>query len=360
VDPVRDHGGGGGPTVGLSTNRDMGLMPKLGWAWKRHGFGAYPYASRIALEGRYSFRNEAFAVALSGDWRRAESRIHFTALARMSQLELLNFHGLGNSTPSTPGVPVGERSPRDGFYAVHQDQWLFHPAVAYALGPASDLQLGPVLQYAVNDGPPGGFLELTQPYGAGSFGQAGVRASLTHDSRDRSSHPRRGVILDARADYFPAVWDVEGAFGSVGALAGGYVTLPLPLRPYLGLRVIGRKVLGDFPFHEAAFIGGRGGIRSLNPHRYAGDASLTGKLELRVPLLDVNLFLPLEVGAFAAQEIGRVWLDGASPDGWHNTFGAGFWLAFEDISVTIRLIEENEIGRPEAPVLQVGSSLRLP
>jgi hypothetical protein len=237
--PARDYGRGGGPILGLGTGRDQGLMPRLGWAWRTHGFRKEPHASRIALEGRYSFRNDGVAFLVTADRRRADSRLHFTVAAQMSQLELLNFHGLGNESPSTPGIPLGERSPRTGPFAVNQDQWLLHPAVAYALGPESDVRLGPVVQYSSNNVTPGGFLETTTPYGSGEFGQAGLRASLTHDSRDRSSHPRSGVLLDVRGDFFPAVWDVLECFGAVRASGGLYVTLPVPLKPYLGLRVIG-------------------------------------------------------------------------------------------------------------------------
>ena len=168
------------------------------------------------------------------------------------------------------------------------------------------------------------------------------------------------MILDARTDWFPAVWDARAAFGSVGAVAGGYVTLPLPLEPYVGLRVTGRKVFGDFPFHESAFIGGRGGVRILDPHRYAGDASLAGKLELRVPVMELNVLLPFEVGLFAAQEVGRVYVDGSSPGGWHDTFGAGVWAAYRNLSFTFRLIERHEVGGVAGPALQVSHTMELP
>lgn len=358
--PGRDYGRGMMPIVGLSTNRDQGITPKLGMAWYSYGFRKEPYASRVALDGRYSFRNAGFAFALNVDRRVEDSRLHYTLLARMSQIDLLNFHGLGNSTPSSPGVAIGARAARNTFYSVNQDQWLLHPTVAYALGEKSDLSLGPVVQYSINDGTPGGFLETTTPYGSGEFGQAGMRASLTHDTRDRSSHPRSGLIVDARGDYFPAIWDVQDGFGAVRATGGAYVTLPVPFRPYLGLRVIGQKVFGEFPFHEAAFIGGRGGVRFLDPQRYAGDAAITAKLELRVPVLKVSFILPIEVGVFAAQEVGRVYVDGESPDGWHDTFGAGFWLAFQDISVTFRLIEKNEVLRDAEPALRIGTSVGIP
>jgi hypothetical protein len=286
--------------------------------------------------------------------------VHYAVRAQMSQLELLNYHGLGNSTPGAPGVAVGDRAPRDGLFAVNQEQWLLHPTVGYGLGRKSDARVGPLVQYSLNNGTPGGFLETTAPYGSGEFGQAGLRATVRFDTRDRSSHPRSGVLFDLRGDYFPAVWDVESPFSALRATAGGYLTLPVPLKPYIGLRIIGQQVFGDFPFHEAAFIGSRGGVRSLDPHRYAGDAALTAKLDVRVPVLNLDLLLPFEIGAFAEQEVGRVYVDGDSPGGWHDTFGAGFWLDVRGISVTIRLIESNEVFRDATPALRLGTSVGIP
>lgn len=357
----RDYGGSSGPVVDVSTGRDHGLMPELGWEWKTYGFRKYPYASRLAIAGRYSFRNDGFAVELNHDRRVAESRMHYTMRAQFSQLELLNYHGLGNATPGTPGVPLGDRAPRDGFFAVHQEQWLLHPAVALSLAEKSEVQVGPVVKHSSSNGTPGGFLEISDPYGAGDFGQAGLRASFRHDTRDRSSKPRSGVLLDAYADYYPAIWDVESDFAVLHATGGAYVTMPLPLKPYLGLRVIASRSFGDFPFHESAFLGARsGGVRSLDPQRYAGDAAISAKLELRVPLFDFYFILPLEVGAFAAEEVGRVYVNGASPGGWHDTFGAGFWLAFRDIALSIRLIERNEAFSNPEPSLRIGTSVGIP
>ena len=103
-----------------------------------------------------------------------------------------------------------------------------------------------------------------------------------------------------------------------------------------------------------------GGVRFLDPHRYAGDASLTAKLDLRVPVVTINFILPIEVGLFAAQDVGRVYVDGESPGGWHKTFGAGLWLAFQDISVSFRFIEENEVAGQEQPVFRIGTSVGIP
>ena len=95
-------------------------------------------------------------------------------------------------------------------------------------------------------------------------------------------------------------------------------------------------MFGGYPFHEAAFLGGRNVLRSLYADRYAGDASAYGTAELRLPLARFAFILPLNVGIFGAAEAGRVYVDGASPGGWHTARGVGFWIGVLDPTAAIR------------------------
>lgn len=346
VAPGKDHGSATAPMVNLDINHDMGIIPSFGMSWRRFGFRQVPYSSKVSLEGQYSLKMQGASVSLMADQRRESSPLHFTEVVRMSELEMTNFHGFGNSSPETSGLLAGVSAPRTDYYALHQRQWLIQPAVALVLGETSELQLGPVLQYSVTDSTPNRYVSAAQPYGSGTFGEAGVRLSLAHDSRLPRHHPRQGTVLDLSASYFPALWDVRSAFGSLSALGAVYFTIPVPLHPNLGLRAGARKVFGDFPFQEAAFIGGRANVRQLDPQRYAGDASLYATAELRVPVANITLLLPLNIGLLATEDVGRVYVKGDSPDGWHNVFGAGFYVAFHDISINIRVVHRYEVGRP--------------
>ena len=77
--------------------------------------------------------------------------------------------------------------------------------------------------------------------------------------------------------------------------------------------------------------------------RYAGDASLYATAELRVPIAKFSLLLPLNVGLLGTGDIGRVYVSGDSPDGWHNAFGAGFWVAFHELSLDVRVMHAYEV-----------------
>ena len=105
-----------------------------------------------------------------------------------------------------------------------------------------------------------------------------------------------------------------------------------------------RKVFGDYPFNEAAFIGGMTTVRTLVLQRYAGDASLNGTAELRIPVARFPLVVPLDVGLFGFFDAGRVYLEGESPGGWHTATGAGFWVGVLDPSTAISVAWTNTSG----------------
>jgi hemolysin activation/secretion protein len=224
---------------------------------------------------------------------------------------------------------------------VEQRQWRLQPAGAWALSQRTDLSFGPVFQYSTSDSLEGNFLSSSRPYGSGDFGQAGLGLSLIHDRRDRIAEPRSGVLLQMSGEWYPAIWDVESGFGTLGGAATTYYRIPVPLRPILVLRATGRKLFGEFPFHESAFIGGRSTVRVLELQRYAGDAALTGTTELRVPLGRVPVILPLDLGVYGFADAGRVWVDGESPDDWHAGFGGGLWVGVLNPTTALSL----ELGR---------------
>jgi len=217
--------------------------------------------------------------------------------------------------------------------------------VAWSLGSRSDISFGPVIQYSTTDSVAGRIISTTRPYGFGDFGQAGLRLGLYHDARDQVKDPRRGMLLELSGTWYPGIWDVETSFGAVAASAAVYYTFPVPLHPILLVRGSGRKVFGSFPFHEAAFVGGRGSVRRLDRQRYAGDAFLAGTTELQIPVAQFPLIVPLDVGIYAFADAGRVYLDGESPGGWHTGTGVGVWVAIMNPATSIAVELGDQRGR---------------
>ena len=104
---------------------------------------------------------------------------------------------------------------------------------------------------------------------------------------------------------------------------------------------------GNTVSDESAFIGGRGTVRAMEAQRYAGDASLYGTSELRIPVAKLRVILPLDVGVLGFVEAGRVYVDGDSPGGWHSAAGGGLWFGIIDpgtgFSVTLTNAAEKRL-----------------
>ncbi len=337
--PGQDVGSTIKPVVGFGTG-GLGLVPRVGARWIRYGFRREPYATMLGLDAEYATGVPGFRFTLLGDKRLESSRVHFTALGRMSDFELVNFYGFGNDTP-------GGEDEEDRFRA-DQRQWQLRPAVALALGRRdSDLSFGPVVQYSSTETNAGRLIADQPPYGSGDFGQAGLRLGLRYDRRDAIRNAKRGFLIDANGTTFPAIWDVKSAFSQVSGSAATYFELALPLHPVLAFRAGGKKVWGDAPYHDAAFLGAVDTLMGTRPQRFAGNASVFGNSELRLPLVSIRSWLPIDIGLLGFVDAGRVYLNGDSPGGWHHVAGGGLWFGLLDpatgVSVNFTDSKENRV-----------------
>jgi hypothetical protein len=331
VAPGRDYGAKLAPVLALGSDRDVGLVPRIGISFTTFGFLRRPYARRLTLELEHSTRIGHSRLEASYDQQLEDSRIHWMVGAGVSDFEVIRFRGLGNNTPGGNNV----------FFEVNQRQWRLEPAIGIRISTKNDLSFGPVFKYSEMDAGTTTFVTTTQPYGSGNFGQAGIALRFHLDERDSTVFPTRGIRAEAEAAMYPAVWDVRSTFGSLRAVAMGYLRLPVPTHPVVAVRLGGQKVVGDFPFYEAAFLGGGTTIRNLHYQRYAGDTEVDGTVELRFRLANVHFILPLDVGVFPLAETGRVWSDGESPGGWHSAYGGGVWIGLPDPSKSISISVTN-------------------
>ncbi len=96
---------------------------------------------------------------------------------------------------------------------------------------------------------------------------------------------RRAAASSARKRVpSPPPGACASTFGEVHGEASTYLTPGgAPRAPTLALRVAGKRVFGDYPFQEAAYIGGHTSVRGLRAERFGGDGSLYGSAELRLP-----------------------------------------------------------------------------
>jgi outer membrane protein assembly factor BamA len=212
---------------------------------------------------------------------------------------------------------------------VDQRQWAITPMLHVPLKMEHmTFDAGATLRYASTQENAGRFITLAQPYGTGSFGQVGARAGVTLDTRDIAAYPTRGVHISAQGAAYPAIWTAKHGFGDLRSQASAYLTAEQRFKPTLALRVGGDKLWGQYPFFDAAFVGGASTVRGWREQRFAGDASLYGNAELRLFVTKAFLFLPADLGVFGLADAGRVYQSGESSDAWHPGVGGGIWASF--------------------------------
>ena len=154
----------------------------------------------------------------------------------------------------------------------------------------------------------------------------GPRIDLDLGGRDQAIGSS-GARLQLGASWFPKAWSVEESFGEIHGEARTLLRAAIAGRPTLLLRAGGKKVFGRYPFQEAAYLGGSDTLRGLRPQRYAGDASVFGRAELRLRLGRGRLLVPTDFGIFGLADAGRVFLAGEASDRWHHGVGGGLWFA---------------------------------
>lgn len=310
-----------GPVIGAGPS-----MTKYGFRREPHAWAAEAHVGWAPLVTR-------FLAGASGNLHPENARHWFSAEAYASNLETVRFFGYGNETDDD--LPRGFR-----------DTWLRQARVEASLhvplGRRGVVEMGPVLQWTDPEVVAGSPLDQIRPTGREAFGQVGFRAEAELDGRDLANFPRRGWRLRTGGSAWPAAWDAEQGFGEAHLLAAAY--LSAGSGPILALRAGGKRLWGDFPFHEAAFLGGSGTLRGHSGLRFAGDAMAFGGAELRVPLFRMNVGLRGTFGVLGLADAGRVWFDGYSEGELHTAYGGGAFFTAAGQSVYVAVAQGERLS----------------
>lgn len=323
--PPRDWGSEFAPISPWGTwETNVGPVLGIGPVWTRYGFRRQPYARQISVRALYAPLEDGLGVEGVADFKGTGTGggLRLAGVARTFQLT--RFHGFGNESPGKI----------EEVYEVTSSE-LRGEALWYGpIGRRASYRFGPVVR-ALDPREPA-FGAVTEPRGADGWMGAGALADVRVDGRDTLAVTRRGWWLGARAKGYGS--DL-GPFGSVGGEARTY--LSLGAGPILALRAGGEMVQGDFPFHEAAFLGGPGSLRGYPFQRFAGDAAAFGSAELRQPLGQVKLLVRGRLGVFALADAGRVWMNDDSPGDWHTNYGGGLWFETLGYAGTLTIAQGN-------------------
>jgi hypothetical protein len=324
--PPRDWGNNTFALLSASYGYDVQAVVGYGGHTEWYGFRRVPYSTRLDYKLEVATGKLPGGRVTLGLTRQFENSKGFYALEGAgSNIEVLRWYGFGNETVANPVV---------AFNRVNANQLSGGIKLGFRWGKLNrnEVSVGPLVRWsntnleekhnAVR------FIGVDRPYGVGRFGMVGLRGKLTLEGRDHPHFASKGGSLSLQAAGYPAVWDAEEGVGRIEA-EGSFALAPGgKWRPSLNFMAGGVKTWGKLPYFIAPTLGGIHTLRGYRPDRFAGDASLYGSAELRLPLFRAKFILPGEQGVFGFVDGGRVYFRGKSSDTWHSSVGGGVWFSF--------------------------------
>ena len=221
------------------------------------------------------------------------------------------------------------RDDDDVFFEIGQRQYGAGAFLAWGDLRNPVFRVGPMVRFidsrSTNDD---SLLAIESPYGFDEFGQLGIQAHFAYDSRRDLPTLSSGFDVDSTATYYPKVWDVEDDYGVLEGTATGHIQVARPVT--VALLFGGKKAWGEFPYFDAAYLGGEDVFSGYNWNRFAGDGMLRAGARLRWAFAHVRFAVPGDLGLTLRADTGRTFLDGEDSSLWHSQFMAGaFYAAFD-------------------------------
>jgi hypothetical protein len=314
---------------------DGGLLVGASLARTGYGFRHYPRMNRIRGTLAFGSQTERFRaeVDLEFPMYREVALGHFWASA--SGAEVHRFYGFGNESDAS--------EPREAYRAFSRDYEL-GSGVLLRFSPRLSAEMASTFSHHNPDDNPGTLLASEAPYGFQTFQSLALSGAVRWDGLDNPGWPRSGAAAELEGAIFPGLGDVESTFGKFRGQARAFVTgETLPLRPTLALRAGAEKIWGEFPYHEAAKLGGSADLLGFPQERFSGDAAAFGNAEIRFQVGTLPAILPGTWGGLALAEAGRVWFEGESSSLWHNSLGGGLWVSIIDtFTLTVSVARSDE------------------
>jgi hypothetical protein len=352
------------PRVTLFYNRNDGFGAGAGVSFIKQGFRKPGYRNLYSFDLQGS-SGGMLLLEGSARYRYAIGKVDVGVAASYgNSFPFYNFFGIGNDTE------ISQDKYDDKFYTARYKGYTASAFLERVFLQRSVLRVGPAYEEYTSDFADNSLLGTLQQNPTPGTEQRrpnasfqrllGVNALLDLDFRDRQAFARRGVRLQARHETFHQLTSTESTFGLTQGFAEYYGTARLGIPVTLVLKGGGAKNYGptaDIPFYKLTSLGLRENLRGYYRNRFTGDASLYLNTELRLALGQVkNGFLPFYYGVFGFYDQGRVYYQGNSPGGWHDGYGAGFYIApvVESLAFSVSYQQS-----AENPLIQFGLGFNI-
>ena len=307
--PLFEFGGRKGTYVQFGANR------------QNFGFRRYPYRSDFGFTAGIGSATQLPLLELRTTF--PVGRLRGGVRARFQGADRYRFFGFGNETTRSDPDELDFFQVDRQILTVESDlEWSPDEDLVVTGGVLAELDLH---SQSRNQG---SLIAQVNPYGFSDLFQFGIKTGLEWDGRDHAWFPTKGSRIEVEASYFPEFTKLRSPYGTLAGSAELFLQAPMPMSPVLALEVGGKKVWGDYPYLAAAYLGGAETFRGAPDDRYAGDAMIFAKSELRLNLGALSSVLPGQFGVHGMTDVGRVYLDGEDSGEWHWAYGGGIWFSF--------------------------------
>jgi outer membrane protein assembly factor BamA len=240
-----------------------------------------------------------------------------------------NFYGLGNETE------IEDRN----FFLARIGGISARPSLQKQLLPFTSARVGPSFEFTRVEPQTLNGSSVPTRFTAEDFQDkyyVGLEGEFHIDGTDTLAATEHGLRWLNSAAANVGVRNTRNAFVRLESELSYFYTFYNPIRVTLGLRFGGATNIGDFEFYQANTLGGRSNLRGYRTTRFAGHSMAFNNVDVRVQLLDFNVYVMRGIGGVLGFfDTGRVWAGGDDSDVWHTGYGGGIWIApFNQVALT--------------------------
>ena len=335
----------------LAFNPDDGVFLGAHYQLKDFGFKKYPYRAQHDIEASFAVASRAFNFGYRGDFIDVLGKGDLLVDADVMLPQFVqNYWGIGNNTENEF---AGDRDNFD-FNRVRMRQGNLY--LAYKQGfraNTSYFSIGPRFQGVEVERDNDRFIaesDVTQLTGTDVFDPqffGGVEGQIFIKSVDRPFNPSKGIELKLHTGWRANLQEFENNNGYFEGYFTAYQPLAKDDQLVLAMKVGGARLIGDYEFYHAAFIGGNNSIRGLRQDRFAGRSSVYHMTDLRYKLGTVRTkYFPFGIGVVGGFDYGRVWSDEPEDGTIHYSYGGGLFISPLDFfTVNIGAHQSDELLR---------------
>ncbi|MGB3465420.1 MAG: hypothetical protein WBA74_09120 [Cyclobacteriaceae bacterium] len=312
------------PVISFGYNVDDGVFIGGGFKLVNHGFGKEQFKASQRFEANVSTRTNIFNINYDLELTDVVGSGEFVFRAVVNAPNFRsNFFGLGNETEQ-----VFDRD----YYNYRINEMTFFPGLKFG-DEYNSATFGMVYERYKLSNLSDFMQESETNFSTEARNFVGFRFASSVGNLDSKRVTRKGALWSTEMTLFNNLSEDNSNFSTLNSELKLFTTIDKTYTTF-ATRIGGAHTIGNVPFFKASRLGGNrglnitGNLRGMVRDRFSGRTSLYQNLEIRQLLGKSSTYLAnFAYGFNVFFDYGRVWQPEESSDVWHNSKGAGIWVA---------------------------------